>query len=132
MIYNALLEQRDAARRAQTAGTLQTLTTAIGEVERRLDAAKRTDEGIIQILKKMVNDNKESIKFLAGQPVRKLTLELENEVLEAFLPAQLTEEEIAGIIASNDLTNIKEVMAFMKANYAGQYDGRMVSQLFNK
>ena len=62
--------------------------------------------------------------------------ENELEILNGYLPKQLTEEEIttfiSNIIADNGFSGGKDmgkVMGLLKEGFDGQYDGKMASQL---
>tara|TARA_R110000772_G_scaffold142411_1_gene252075 strand:- start:362 stop:748 length:387 start_codon:yes stop_codon:yes gene_type:complete len=60
--------------------------------------------------------------------------ELEIEVLNTYIPQQLNEDELRGIIQSmvfesSTQLNIGVIMKNLQANYAGQYDGKLASQL---
>ena len=62
----------------------------------------------------------------------------ENElnVLNCYLPKQLSEFELSVIIESfvsnNEGANIGSIMGYLKNNYDGQYDGRMASIVVKK
>lgn len=53
----------------------------------------------------------------------------EHVFLNTLLPKQLTYEELRQILVSNNLVNVGEAMQFLRANYNGQYDGKMASAL---
>ena len=60
--------------------------------------------------------------------------ELEIETLNTYIPQQLNEDELRGIIQSmvfesSIQLNIGVIMKNLQANYAGQYDGKLASQL---
>lgn len=60
--------------------------------------------------------------------------ELEIETLNTYIPQQLNEDELRGIIQSmvfesSTQLNIGVIMKNLQANYAGQYDGKLASQL---
>jgi len=62
--------------------------------------------------------------------------ETELEILNSYLPKQLTEEEIttfiSNIITDNGFSGGKDmgkVMGLLKEGFDGQYDGKMASQL---
>lgn len=83
-----------------------------------------TDEQVISIVKKMI----ENAKIIGGQ-------EREIEILSTYLPKQLTEVQLSGIISAlifeNNYTSkdMGKVMASLKATYSGQYDGKLASTL---
>jgi len=57
----------------------------------------------------------------------------EIEILNGYLPKQMTEDELRSVIsdfkAENIGANVGSIMSFLKTNYAGLYDGKMASQL---
>lgn len=130
-LFEQIQKDRQAARVAQEPVASSILTVLVGEVERLKGKEAITDERIVRIIKKMISDN-EQVILVSKVHGTQLLANMENELLLNYVPKQLTEEEIAVIIASNDLNSMKEVMAFMKTNYEGRYDGKMVSQLFTK
>ena len=53
----------------------------------------------------------------------------QKSILEAYLPKQLTEEEIRKIISSLEDKSIPSVMKHFKANYQGMVDNSLVSKI---
>lgn len=57
----------------------------------------------------------------------------ELEILESFLPKQLSEDDLKTIILDfkdkNAGANIGQIMGHLSQNYKGQYDGKLASQL---
>lgn len=96
------------------------LGTVIGELDRI--SKTPTDEQTIQVIKKMMEANNEINN--------NDTLE-ENFILSMFLPTQLSETQIQGILDECQFKTIKDCMTFFKDNYLGRYDGKLVSKLFN-
>lgn len=96
-----------------------------------------TDEQGVKILQKMVKQRKESAEMYKGANRMDLA---ENEmaqvaIIEQYMPAQMSEEEIVGvlkeIIAQTGATSMKEmgkVMGIASKQLAGKADGRMISE----
>lgn len=103
------------------------------------DATKETkepnDEKIIALLKKFIDNAKVCIEN-ARDDLSRLTAEKEIEVLSQYLPQQLSESDIktliANMVVTTDELNIGMIMRFFKNNYAGQYDGALVSAIAKK
>ena len=103
------------------------------------DATKETkepnDEKIIALLKKFIDNAKVCIEN-ARDDLSRLTAEKEIEVLSQYLPQQLSESDIktliANMVVATDDINIGMIMRFFKNNYAGQYDGALVSAIAKK
>lgn len=103
------------------------LGVIIGEFERIEKSPNRTikeisDSEAINIIKKMIESN---------CLVNSLECLYENEILKQFIPSQLTETQIQGIIDECNFSSIKECMTFFKENHTGLYDGKIVSKIFN-
>ena len=95
-----------------------------------------TEETVIPILQKMVKQRKDSAEIYMSQNRPELA-EVETEqvkVIQEFLPAQLTEEELSAvireIIADTGATSLKEmgkVMGVVTKKVAGRAEGRVIS-----
>jgi len=104
------------------------LRVLIGELNRH--SKKVTDEKVLSIIKKMI----ENAKILGN--------ENEIEILLTYLPKQLTEGQLSGIISAliyeNNYTNkdMGKIMSLLKTNYNGKYDGKvasiLVKEIFSK
>lgn len=103
------------------------LRVLMGEIQRDENTIKGgkvevTDEAIQKMVKKLIESVKES-----GDNG-------EIELLEGYLPQQLTNDEIIGharvFIVSNNLSSPKEmgrVMGYFSKTFAGTYDGKALS-----
>ena len=89
------------------------------------------ESGVLSLLQSMVKQRNESSKIFRENGRAELADKEDAEiaVIESFLPAQLSDEEvskiISDIIAKTGAAGIKDmgkVMAELKANYAGQLD----------
>lgn len=130
-LFEQILKDRQLARLAKDDLKSTVLTVLAGEVERLKGKEEITDTRVVAIVKKMLADNEQVLLVTTQEHIRDVVKE-EAEILTSYLPKQLTDQEIATIIASNDLNSIKEVMQFFKTNYAGQYDGKQVKEIFTQ
>ena len=116
------------------------LTTLVAEAAAKGKAAgnrESTDEEVVATIKKFLNGVNETLAALAvSSDGRVKVASIEKEILESFLPKQLSEDElriaITGIVNTLPEKNAKamgKVMAELKANFAGLYDGAMASKL---
>jgi uncharacterized protein YqeY len=89
------------------------------------------ESGVLSLLQSMIKQRNESSKIFRENGRAELADKEDAEiaVIESFLPAQLSDEEvgkiISDIIAKTGAAGIKDmgkVMAELKANYAGQLD----------
>lgn len=116
------------------------LTTLVAEAASKGKAAgnrESTDEEVVATIKKFlngVNETLDALKFSSDCRV-KVAL-IEKDILESFLPKQLSEDElqiaISGIVNALPEKNAKamgKVMAELKVNFAGLYDGSMASKI---
>lgn len=93
-----------------------------------------SDEKATAIIKKMVDNAKERNAKESDETRREANL-TEIGILETYLPKQLSETELKTaltlLIEANEYTNkdMGKIMAYLKQNYAGRYDGKLASEL---
>ena len=84
-----------------------------------------TDSEVIQVIRKFIKNNNEAFR-LSNNP----KFMVENEILEAYLPVQLTQVELEDIIKqfldSSTDKSIGACIRYMKDNYEGRYDYSLV------
>ncbi|MCI1640834.1 MAG: GatB/YqeY domain-containing protein [Bacteroidales bacterium] len=99
------------------------------------------DDGIIRIIQKLIKQHKESADLYAagGRPELEKNELAESEVMEKYLPKQLSEDEvetvISGIISetgAKGLSDMGKVMGIASKRLAGQSDGRTISSITKK
>ncbi|HEX8377802.1 MAG TPA: GatB/YqeY domain-containing protein [Pedobacter sp.] len=97
-----------------------------------------TEEAETKVLQKLSKQRKESAEIYKSQSREDLyTIEIEElEVIESFLPKQLSaqevEAEIKQVIATSGATSIKDmgkVMGLANKQLAGKADGKMISEI---
>jgi uncharacterized protein YqeY len=115
-IKNKIIELRNLNNSLRTL-----LGTVLGELDRI--TKDPTDEQCIQVIKKMID----SLYLVNGNKEKE-----EAFILSQFLPSQLSDLEIKLIINNSKFSSIKQCMTFFKDTYAGLYDGKLVSKLFNE
>ena len=89
-----------------------------------------TEDDEIKIIKKFIKNIDETLS-LEITDEQKSKLNSEKEILEIYLPNQLSKEETEKIVDEMLLQGkvMKDIMAFFKENYTGRYDGRTVSEI---
>ena len=125
------------AREAEKLGAIRLLLAAMKqrEVDERITL---DDAGVVAIVEKMIKQRKESIaQFEKG--ARKDLADKERfeiGVLQAYLPQQLSEGEVAAVIAealaasgAKSAADMGKVMALVKPRLAGKADMGKVSAL---
>lgn len=131
--------QKDAMRAKEKTklGTIRMIMAAIKqrEIDEKIELG---DEDIIAILTKMVKQRKDSKAQYedAGRPELAEIEAAEIDVISAFLPKALTEEEVASLIANaisatdaSGMQDMGKVMAELKPQITGRADMGKVSGL---
>ncbi|MDR0750720.1 MAG: GatB/YqeY domain-containing protein [Tannerellaceae bacterium] len=100
-----------------------------------------TDEAAVRILQKMVKQRKESAEIFKSQGREELAVDELAEVaaIEAYLPKQLTEEELEAILkeiiaqtGAQGPKDMGKVMGEATKALAGKAEGRMISATVKK
>lgn len=133
-----ITEDMKSAMRAGEKERLATIRLALARIKQREVDERITldDSQVLAVLEKMIKERKESItQFQAGGRADLVAKEsAEVTVLEAYLPARMSDAEldsiIAGAIASTGATSAKDmgkVMAVVKSQAQGRADMGAVS-----
>lgn len=104
-------------------------------------AGEISQEEEIKVLQKLVKQRKESAEIYKQQD--RLDLEAveleEQQVIEAFLPAQMDRTEITAIVqqiiqetGANSMKDMGKVMGLSNQKMAGQADGKTISEIVKK
>ena len=99
------------------------------EVELRSNGKEIGDKELLAIIQKTLkelSDEKEGY-VKVGNSERADNITKQEEVLNGYLPKQLSEQEIKGIIMSLEDRSVPNVMKHFKMNYAGQVDMSLVN-----
>ena len=132
-----------AAMRAKEAGKLATIRLLLAEIKRKEvdEQIEVNDQQTIAIVEKMIKQRKDSItQFEAGNRPDLADIEkAELEVLVAYMPAGLSDEEIAAEVAAAVAASgaagpqdMGKVMGIVKPKLAGRADMTVVSNLVKK
>ncbi|MPS69184.1 GatB/YqeY domain-containing protein [Novosphingobium aerophilum] len=98
---------------------------------RTADSLPDDDAMIIDVLQKMVKQRRESIQLFeeGGRPEKAAEEKAELDVIETFLPAQLSEEETKALIdaikaevGAESMKDMGKVVAALKARHGSQLD----------
>jgi uncharacterized protein YqeY len=96
-----------------------------------------SDDDILGMLQTMIKQRTESAKMYrdGDRPELADAEEAEIEIIRSFMPAQLSDEDMAAAISAavaetgaSSVKDMGQVMAFLKGNYAGQMDFAVASQ----
>lgn len=139
-ISAALVTAMKGGDKART-GTIRLIQAAIKnrDIEARTGKSPADDDTlVVEVLQKMVKQRRESIEMFANgnRPELAAAEAAEVEVIEAFLPQQLSEDEtralIEGIKAEVGAESVKDmgkVMALLKERHASALDMSKASAL---
>jgi uncharacterized protein YqeY len=138
-----ITEDMKAAMRAKDAGKLGTIRLIIADIKRKEvdERIEVTDEQALAIVEKMIKQRKDSItQFEAGNRQDLADIEkAELEVLTAYMPAGLSDEQIAAEVAAAVSASgaagpqdMGKVMAIIKPKMPKGTDMSAVSALIKK
>ena len=134
------------ARKAHDSVKASLLTTLLGEataIGKNDGNREVTDAEVVALVKKFMKGVDEFIIALSknldtsgtsisDEMVKFDNLRIERAILEDYLPMQMSAEDVEAAlkVAIGDVgANMGKVMNFMKVNYEGRYDGKMVSTI---
>lgn len=134
--YKNAVKDKDEVKRE----TLNMLKSAIKyrEIELRSSGKELTEDEVISVIQKEIKKRKEAIELYEkggrGDLVSKEKREL--EILESYLPKQLSEEEIENIIkevinsvGATSPSDIGKVMKEVMPKVKGRADGSLVKKI---
>ena len=139
-MYDRLMEDMKTAMKARDMSSVNTLRGVIAKIKDLTvnDGKEMTDDVALAVIAKAVKQREESIAQFtaAGRAELAENERREQAFLAKYLPAQLTEAEVAEVVkavvaetgaaSKRDMGRVmKEVMARVK----GQADGKLVSKL---
>ena len=126
------------SKEADRLGAIRFLQAAVKNKEIELRPNGITEQDIIAVVKKLVKQRRDSIvEFEKANRIDLVDKEkFELSVLEAYLPAQMSNERVAGIvdevIKSQGATSLKQMGGVIKevmTKTDGQADGKVISDL---
>lgn len=126
------LKTKDTLKRS----VLQIVTgkVKLAEIEKRTKNEPITDDDVLLVINKVIKElDEEILAFKNANRTEKVEeLTLQKQILEAYLPAKLTEEEIKEIINSLEDKSMPNIMKHFKLNYLGKCDMKLVNKLANE
>ena len=143
-LQEQILSDIKDAMRSKDADKLSVLRMLNASIKNKMislrggEAVEMTDEQIQEVIASEVKKRKDSANEYrqAGRIELAEKEELEVRVLEGYLPAQLSDEELeSGIRAIVEVAEKKDFGLLMKevmAKYKGQADGRRVGEMIKK
>lgn len=129
-------DMKDAMRAKEKVklNTVRALISAI-QYEEMQKGTELKEEQFLAILKNEVKKRKESLEYLEKEKRddEVVVVREELQVIESYLPQQLSAEEVRKLLTEfktqNAAANMGQAMSYLKDNFAGQYDGKDASSL---
>jgi|APTNR8051073442_1049403.scaffolds.fasta_scaffold11097_2 uncharacterized protein len=121
--------------------TLRSLKSMILEFQKSGSGKVLNDDEVTKMLNKAAKNRKDSISMYlqAGRTELAEKEKLELEIIQEFMPAQLTEEELNNLIVSiikkidaKEISDMGKVMGATMQEVSGKADGNMVQQIVRK
>lgn len=129
-LIDKVRKDRQDARASSATTAYGILTLLVGELETNASRNRSdiTDEQVVQMCKKLIKSNNDTIKLLSDdEQVQKLVVE--NAMLTTYLPVEMTEAEITKVLTDAKCATIGESMAYMLNNFPGKYDRGLASKV---
>lgn len=130
MLIETIRKDMQEAKKVRETLKANLLSTLYAEIFTLSKSGKElTEEYEIRIIRKFIKNAEETLAFdITAESKEKLLAE--KKILEAYLPSQLSKEEVEKIVGEMlaEGKTIKEIMPFFKEKYSGRYDGRAVSE----
>ncbi len=121
--------------------TLRSLKSMILEFQKNGSGKELDDDEATKMLNKASKNRKDSIAMYlqAGRTELAEKEKLELDIIQEFMPAQMTEEELNNVIISiikkidaKEISDMGKVMGATMQEVSGKADGNMVQQIVRK
>ncbi len=129
-IKQAMKDKNEARKR-----TLRAVKAQLLLIQTSGDAAEMDEAKEIKLIQKMVKERQDSYDVYSEQGREDLASKEKEEldILKEFLPAQLSEEELAvRIQAISSMRDMGKVMGLANKELAGKADGKTISTIVKK
>lgn len=130
-IKDDLTQLRKQAEDKQAISLLTTLYSEAANVGINDGKRLSTDDEVIRVIKKFVKD----IDICLEHATNKDSYIREKQILEKYLPAQLSTDElqtaITAYITSAGSPTKADIMKYLKSAYSGKYDGKLASSIID-
>ena len=135
MLIDQIKQDQLTARKNKNVIASSLLTTLLAEasIVGKNQNRQSTDQEVVAVVKKFIKNNTDFISNINDQHQEYTKLVAEKAILEAYLPTQLSEDDLKTLVITykteNLNVNVGSVMKYMKENYDGQYDGKTLSTI---
>lgn len=134
MLIETIRKDMLEAKKAKETVKANLLSTLFSEIFTLSKSGKElTEEDEIKIIRKFIKNIDETIKLQIPE-VTRVKLVQEKQILESYLPKQLSSEETEKIVSElvKQGKTIKEIMPYFKEKYSGMYNGKTVSDTIKR
>ena len=139
-LMEKIMQDMKEAMKSKEKERLSTIRMLISEIKKRqIDSGKEFDDNdILGVIKSMVKSREDSVKAYreGGREDLAEKEEREVEVLKAYLPKQLSEEEVEKIVeeaikesGAQTVRDMGKVMKIVMGKYGSQVDGKIVNKI---
>ena len=135
-LLNRLQADLNTARKAQDKPRTLLLGTILADMKNRRIEVRRdlTDDDVIEVLRKAIKRRRESVEMYEkhARPELAANERGEAEALEAYLPVQVSDDDIRALVKAtidSGQSNIGAVMGAVLPQLKGRADGSRVSAI---
>ncbi|MCW5891897.1 MAG: GatB/YqeY domain-containing protein [bacterium] len=131
------LAQAMKAREAQRVSVLRGVVAAAKNLKVERRGAELAESDLVQLVRRELKkrDEAESFAAKAGRADLVDQNREERAILERYVPAMLDAERLEMVVAeviAAGATNLGAVMAALRERHAGQYDGKLASEIVRR
>jgi uncharacterized protein YqeY len=127
MMKDQIIKDFQQSRKDRNADATLFLSTLYGAIQtKEKQGVVMNDAEVIRVVKSFI----ESVEVTEQHAGPSEKTQMERNILNRYLPKQLTVAEIHAILSSVAPANKGAAQQFMKTNYAGQYNGADVNTAF--
>ena len=134
------LKKAMLAKDSETTSVLRMVISAVGyfEIQKGGAGYEATDEDVLQVIQKEAKQRRDSIEQFrnGGREEMALKEEKELQILQIYLPQQMTEEEIKNLVeeaiaqtGASSPQDMGKVMGALMPKTKGKADGTLVSKI---
>lgn len=133
MLIDVLKKDRIQAMKDKETAKKDLLGVLIGDATK--EAKQPEDAKVVAMVKKFIKNSEETLAVCVrvGNSIGETAARAEINILEAYLPKQLTIEglrtAVKYAVEFNNATDMGSVMKYLKDNHEGRYDGKLASQM---
>lgn len=138
MLMDQIRAAQLEARKTRNATKAGLLTTLIGEAAAigKNDGNRETsDSEVVAVIKKFIKNIDLTLEAMRGRQLDAAVMTAEKEILEKFLPSQLSEDQLKAIVVALKKEydagpkDMGKILGTLKMRHGGQYDGKMASDI---